>query len=271
METQSFLPEDYLAEKAQRRTNLICLTLFAIVMIAVFGAFLVTNRQWSQVKARQTQINERYQEAGEQIQQLTRLENQMGEILNKAELAAALVERVPRSYLLAELINRMPRRLSLLEFKMKSEQIQTAVQTNQDRRKKTGRLSRPTRGKTKAEAQAEASAEQKQIQPPRYQVNIMMTGVAPTDLEVSKYLAQLTGYDLLRSVNLEYSEEKEIEGQLMREFQIRMALAKDADIRYLDPEDRPGQLRDPMRDNMRFGEPSAQPTIGNAPTENPGD
>ena len=36
MSTASLLPEDYLAEKAERRTNLICLSLFAIVMAAVW-------------------------------------------------------------------------------------------------------------------------------------------------------------------------------------------------------------------------------------------
>ena len=50
MSNQTFLPEDYLAQKAERRTNLICLALFAVVMMAVVGAFLVTNRQWSRMR-----------------------------------------------------------------------------------------------------------------------------------------------------------------------------------------------------------------------------
>ena len=45
MTDSSFLPEDYLAQKTERRTNLICLTLFAIVMLGVFAAFWITNRQ----------------------------------------------------------------------------------------------------------------------------------------------------------------------------------------------------------------------------------
>jgi hypothetical protein len=116
MSNASFLPEDYLDQRAERRTNLISLTLFAIVMIAVFTAFLVTNRQWSQIKSAQRAINDEY-------------------MMSKAELAAALVERVPRSILLAGLINRMPKGLGLLEFELKSDRVRVkqATPTNQPR------------------------------------------------------------------------------------------------------------------------------------------
>ena len=45
MSNTSFLPEDYLDQKADRRTNVVSLTLFGIVMVAVFAAFLFTNQQ----------------------------------------------------------------------------------------------------------------------------------------------------------------------------------------------------------------------------------
>ncbi len=138
MHHASFLPEDYLAQKAERRTNLICLTLFVVVMIAVFGAFLVTNRQWTHVKRSQEAINARYREVAKQIEALTELETQREQMLEKAELAAALVERVPRSILLAELINRMPDRMALTKFELASEQIRT-VRTGAPQRRAAGR------------------------------------------------------------------------------------------------------------------------------------
>ena len=116
--TTSFLPEDYLDQKAERRTNLISLSLFGIVMVSVFAAFLVTNRQWSQVKSARASINEQYEQAAAQIETLNELEQQKDQMLSKARLAAALVERVPRSILLAGLVNRMPNRLGLLEFEL---------------------------------------------------------------------------------------------------------------------------------------------------------
>ena len=166
MSNTSFLPEDYLDQKADRRTNVVSLSLFGIVMVAVFAAFLFTNQQWTQVKAAQASINSQYQEAASQIERLNELELQKNQMLNKAELAAALVERVPRSILLAELINRMPPRLGLLKFDLRSEIVKSHQEPEQGRR--TGRLKRPKRAKTRAEA----AEEQEKIEPPHYRVSI---------------------------------------------------------------------------------------------------
>jgi Tfp pilus assembly protein PilN len=262
LNTASFLPEDYLAQKAERRTNLISLTLFAVVMAAVFGAFLVTNRQWTQVRRRQQEINEQYQQAALRIEELNKLQEQKEQMLSKAELAASLVERVPRSILLAELINRMPPRLSLLSFEMESEKI-TAKAQPAGGKEATGKLSAPARPKTKGEAGEEA----RKPEPPRFKVAIAMTGVAPTDLEVSRYMSLLNGYALLRDVTLEYSEEKEIEGAKMRQFKIKMALNPEADVRSVEPILMPRGIPNPMSDEIRLLPPprgtntaSAEPT-----------
>jgi outer membrane murein-binding lipoprotein Lpp len=246
----SFLPEDYLARKAERRTNLICLVLFAVVMLGVFLAFVVTNQKWSQVKQDQMTINASYQTVAEEIRELTELEAQKSEMLHKAELAAALVERVPRSILLAELVNRMPDRLSLLEFDLTSEKIKPVIQRTASPEENEGRLG-ARRGKTKEEAYEEA----KQIRPPRYRVSVALVGVAPTDLEVSQYLAELNTYPLFEDVTLEYSEEKEIEDQIMRKFEIRLKLDPDADVRHIDPLAKPRGVRNPMTDELKFTTP----------------
>ena len=73
MSHSSFLPDDYLAQKADRRTNLICLTLFGVVMAAVVGAFLVTNRQRTEALAEQKSVNAAYQQAAEEISLLREL------------------------------------------------------------------------------------------------------------------------------------------------------------------------------------------------------
>ena len=186
MTNASFLPEDYIEERAERRTNLISLILFGVVMIAVFAAFLVTNREWTQVRASQEAINSQYQLAARQIDELTQLEQQKEQMLNKAELAAALVERVPRSILLAELINRMPPRLSLLKFELKSEKVRVPRALPNNRRR--GRSAGPKRAPTRAQA----SSEPEKIEIPRRVVTVSMVGVAPTDLEVSRFMAALT-------------------------------------------------------------------------------
>ncbi len=247
MSQASFLPEDYLSQKAEQRTNIISLFLFGVVMIAVIGAFFVTNRQARLVKAAQEEINNRYQKAGIQIQELTQLEKQKEEMLHKAELAAALVERVPRSILLAELINRMPERLALLEFDMKSERLKPPAPPQEKDDK--GRL--VTRAKERGKTKEEAGETVQKIETPRYKVVIGMVGVAPTDLEVSRYMTELNMYPLLRDVTLEYSEQKDIGGQMMRQFKINFTLDSEADVRRIDPLNVP-RMRNPMGDDMQL-------------------
>ena len=255
MSHASFLPEDYLQQKAERRTNLICLTLFAVVMFGVFAAFLVTNRSWTQIKNAQQVINVEYQQAALRIEELTELQAQEKQMRDKAELAGALVERIPRSILIAELINRMPQRLSLISFEMKSEKLKSPVTevttgkgTVKATRGSTGNLSGPARPKSKDEL----AAEPKRIDPPRYKVNLTLLGVAPTDLEVSRYIAELTAYPMIQDVSLEYSEERDIAGSPMREFKIKMSLNPQADARNIEPLLKPRRPKNPMSDELQL-------------------
>ena len=247
MHHASFLPEDYLAQKAERRTNLICLTLFVVVMIAVFGAFLVTNRQWTHVKRSQEAVNVRYREAAQQIQGLTKLEAQREQMLEKAQLAAALVERVPRSILLAELINRMPDRMTLTNFELQSTQIRTA------RTKGTNKRGARRGSVRRARTRQQVKAETPKAKPPRYQVKLTMMGTAPTDREVARFMSELNHYSLLSSVTLEFSEEREIDGRVMRRFKIHMELDPNADVRSVDALARPKPVKDPTSDRVRLG------------------
>ena len=258
MGTTSFLPEDYLDQKAERRTNIISLTLFAIVMVAVFSAFLVTNRQWTQIKTDQEEINAQYREAAEQIERLSELEEQKDQVLGKAELAAALIERVPRSILLAELVNRMPAGLGLLAFELRSEQI-TARKAKARPSKSVGRLRGPSRARTRQEAAEKPPT--KRIEAPRFRIDITMVGVAPTDLEVSQYMAQLSAHPLFDNVRLEYSEEREFEGRRMRKFEVKMVIAPGADVREVarrrerikDPTPRGGKTASVRESGRRGG------------------
>ena len=265
MTNASFLPEDYIEERAERRTNLVSLILFGVVMIAVFAAFLVTNREWTQVRASQEAINSQYQLAARQIDELTQLEQQKEQMLNKAELAAALVERVPRSILLAELINRMPPRLSLLEFELKSEKIRAPLTVPNDRRR--GRRSSPKRAPTRAQA----FAKPEKIQVPRHVVTVSLVGVAPTDLEVSRFMSALGSYSLLENVTLDYSKERDVDSRVMRQFRIKMTLNSNADVRRVrKSHDRP-KMRDPMSDELNFISPAGNNTASVPTTKEEGD
>jgi Tfp pilus assembly protein PilN len=255
--SSSFLPEDYVAQAAERRTTLASLVLFGVVMSAVFGAFLVTNRQWTQVRQEQIRIHGETEKAAVDIRKMQELEKSRQQMVDKAELAMTLIEPVPRSTLLALVVNSMPERLSLLEFDLKSEEIKKPKKSDKDKPAdgKPAAASAPKvagRGKTKAEAEAAKGTEKEEpkVEPTRFLIGINMTGVAPTDLDVSRFMNALAAIPVFRGVRLEATEEKEIDGMTLRQFRIAMRIDTDADIRALKGSvPRPA---DPMSDEMQI-------------------
>ncbi|MDH3583566.1 MAG: hypothetical protein OER86_05060, partial [Phycisphaerae bacterium] len=128
----SFLPEDYVEKQIEQRTNLICISLFAVVLIGIIGAYVVTTRHRAEVRQERTKVNNAYADAARRLEQLEELQQSKQQMMRKAQLTATLLEPVPRSFLLADLINRMPSTLSVLEFglKTKTERRRARVKLN---------------------------------------------------------------------------------------------------------------------------------------------
>lgn len=225
----SFIPDDVIAKRLERRTSVICLTLFFIVMIGVVGAFFVTNQRWSAVKEHQNAINTRYVQAAKDIEILKELEKQRGEMVQKASLTTALIERVPRSILLAEFINRMPEETTLLEFTLESKRIKETAPVPAKGKKPKSLTRSPS-----AE-EAEAAAEAAKPKPPKFETSLVVIGAASTHSDVSEYLKSLQKCELLGSVELKYSESTIIDDQGLIKFRLEADLLADADARRIEP------------------------------------
>lgn len=240
MPPSNFLPEDYVNQQAERRSNAFGLILFIIVMISVVGAFLVTNRQWTNIKAKQKTINTSYADAAKQIETLNELETQKKHIMDKAEVAEALVERVPRSVLLAELINRIPDAICLDSFEMKSTKpIIKKAPVSTKAKVKSIKKSAP-------DAAEDSETENQVIEVPRYHTTISLIGYAPTDLHVSDYINSLGECPLISSIQLKYSREIYVEEQNLRKFKLELVLDPNADANGFEPIKFNKSLRNPM-------------------------
>src|SRR5688572_17296885 len=116
----SFLPDDYLERKSRRRANALCASLSVVVMTAIAGAFAVTERSMREVEGRAAKVDQTFTEAARSIEQVNQMKAKQRKIVHQAELAASLVERVPRSNLLAEFTNALPPGTSLLDLSLES-------------------------------------------------------------------------------------------------------------------------------------------------------
>lgn len=239
---ESFLPEDYLQKKIAVRTNAICITLFVLVMTGVVGAFMVTDRQRIEVRRLQTEVDEQYREAARRIDQLDQLQQDKKLMMQRKKVAEVLVERVPRSVILAELTNLMPSTLSLLEFDMQTEVLRTAP------RPKTA-IQRESE-KNQKNREKLANPEEPEIKPT--ELKLTLVGVAPTDLEVSQFLASLNQHELFENIFLLYSEGAQIQERPMRKFEIELTLNQNIAPQSLDVD--PDLPMDPMGDTITINQ-----------------
>ncbi|HJN79237.1 MAG: PilN domain-containing protein [Phycisphaerales bacterium] len=220
-----FLPREYIEHKQDRRVHFAALSLFAIVLAGVVVAFFITRSDWQRVKEIREEVSIRYEEAADQVRLLSKLEDRQARISERAELAASLVDRLPRSVLLSEFINRMPEGLGLLEFELTSHLLPPTLPDNAD-----APSNRPQRGQTTAEAQADP-----RVEPPRWRTEVSLLGFAPTDVHVSAFLAALNEHPLLENVSLHFSEEIDLNELSVRQFRIKVELGPDADFHGVTP------------------------------------
>src|SRR5690348_12532484 len=97
----SFLPEDYLERKARRRANILCGALSVVVMGTIGTAFYLSERSMRGLDEELAKVDRRYGEAATDIEAVKRMHAKQRQIVQHAELASALMEKVPRSNLLA--------------------------------------------------------------------------------------------------------------------------------------------------------------------------
>lgn len=231
----SFLPQDYVQRKAELRANVICLTLFGVMMFGIVGAFFVTNRQWLQVKRERQAITVQYTKQAARIEQLKNLEVQKSEMMAKAEVTTALIEKVPRSVLMAELVSRMPDEVALLELHLASKRVQQAVATRSPTKPPAGAKSQiRTLSGASAKPAAASTTPPERIAPPRFEHTLKLEGVARENSHIADYLAALKACSLLDNVELKHIKPHTIDKQEFRQFVIEAALRRDADARGVE-------------------------------------
>ncbi len=236
----SFLPEDYLRRKSELRSIVISFVLFCVVILGIVGAFFVTNRQATVVRARNEQLSRDYAIANAKIEELKKLEAQRQELVDKGTIITALIEKAPRSILLAELINRMPKELTLTELSLKSKRLD-AKPSKLDKKggpAKPAPKARSLANKDKDAAAAKAAEAAKvppKPMPPQYEFRLEILGLAATDQEIADYHTALRQCPLIDSVELVFSGDVKLDDLQMRKFRIEASIRNTVDARNIEP------------------------------------
>src|SRR5687767_15950103 len=94
----SFLPDDYLERKAQRRTNAICATLFLIVMTAIGAGITYTEKAMRQAEQQHDAIEKPYTDAAKRSEQFQQLQEKQRTMAMQAELTSSACMAIVRCF-----------------------------------------------------------------------------------------------------------------------------------------------------------------------------
>jgi hypothetical protein len=191
----NFVPDDYVQNNESRRTNLMYLVLFGVVMAALGGSFMTIKIRQRALIAEEKRVSAKMAQAKEAMNQFEELQAKRKVMIKTALTTAELLEPVPKSVLLASLTNNLPPGVSLLRLKLVQKQPQ------QIRRRA------PANKYQAAQAKNSAGDLQQLSQEKLLETYIDIEGIAPSDLQVASYIEQLSGSNLVDNVALVESKE----------------------------------------------------------------
>ena len=232
----NFVPDDYTQSNESRRTNLIYLVLFAVVMTALGGSFVSIKIRQRACRTSEEMVNARMTEIQEAIKQFEELQTKKREMMKTALTTAELLEPVPRSILLASLTNNLPQGVSLSEVNMIQKQSKQSAATA-----KTSKYQAAQARKTASQSTGSQQVVQSQSDEPENPEKLLETlisigGIAPSDLQVASYIEQLSNSSLLDNVALIESKEYKLTDGTVRQFKLSAMLRKNTHLTKEDIE-----------------------------------
>jgi len=227
----NFVPDDYVQGNESRRTNLVYLVLFAVVMTALGGSFVAIKLRQRACSTNEKIVNERMAEIREVINQFEQLQAKRREMMKTALTTAELLEPVPRSVLLASLTNSLPSGVSLVELELIQKQPRKSSRTVSTTRSSKYQAAQSENAKAQENSEPEEENPEKLLE-----THISIGGTAPSDLQVASYIERLSDTSLLDHVALVESKECKIEDNTFRQFKLTAMLKKDVHLTKDDVE-----------------------------------
>jgi Tfp pilus assembly protein PilN len=227
----SFLPEDYLEQKYTRRANVVCVLLFLLTGGGIAAGWNWMRGSNTRIEATFAEVDAKYTDAARKIEQVKKMHEKQRDVVHHAELAASLVEKVPRSNILAEITNALPTGVSLLDLSMRSQLRQGG----------SASTAAPA-ANSFAQHKAAIEGQNQPAPPPQVDVKINITGIAADDVQVAQLMGRLGKSALFQKVNLIISDvytpagsptdsSKGDKGPKLRRWQIDMMLNPQAEVR----------------------------------------
>lgn len=253
----SFLPPEYVKNKSQVRANFFALLLFTMVMAGVIGAFVVNHQRWRKVHTEAEIISAQFAEEASKIDQLKALEAQRADLLDRAEVVTALIDRVPRSVLMAELVRDLPDGIVLTLVGLDGERARPPAAPADPKAK--GKAPSTRSIASKGPAPAEAKPVPEKVLPPRFTHTVTVEGLSTENGKIADYLGFLKNSPLFSEVELALITGTVVDEVGYRRFKMTMKLREQANARQVAGVEEFGLQIDGSVTNVDPDAPSLQP------------
>ncbi len=222
MTTINFVPNDYIQQRRSSRVNLLYLILLAILLAGIAATFSIIKMRQAVARAELDQLDVQMQQAREEIARLDQIKQQGRTMVKSMMMTAELLEPLPRSIVLACLTNMLPPGVSLLEVKLEEKENKVTAPAAAGKATAGAKPAKPTQYQAAAAGKQakQAPAEARTV----LQNDLVIEGIAHSDIEVASYIANLSGTTLLDNVQLIESKEQKIEDITYRQFRLRTSL-----------------------------------------------
>jgi len=211
-----FLPDDYLAGRARARANRLYSALLTVVIVGVGGGFVVAERSLDDLRAEHAAVVAEFEREATRIERFRQLQQRQAAVDARAALAAALVEKLPRTRLLAEVADALPAGVALTDFTLVSKARAAKAAAPADPAAK--------RRAAKTAKSAKADAAPPKPQPKTYDVMAKVGGVARSDAEVAAAIGNFSRSTLFRDVTLIQSRQATHLGEPVKKFEVELVL-----------------------------------------------
>jgi len=187
------VPDDYIQTNESKRTNMIYIVLFSVVMVSMVGAFGTIKMRQRTLDQHEKMVDEQLSKKQAQISKVEELQAQRNDMCNTAMTTMDLLEVVPKTVILACLTNNLPKGTSLVNLEILQKQDKVTSKASK---------SKYDAKKDAATAKAKPVSIEKSLD-----TYISIDGIATSDLEVASYIENLSKSILLTQVSLIESKE----------------------------------------------------------------
>ncbi len=202
MKPIEFLPESVRKQRASRDRLVRTGWLLGLCLLGMAGLTFARQSRIDQARADYGGLAERAAGAKRLAEMVGPLERQMSDLLIKKRIDQEIGGRTDCTAILAELCRLTPANLALVSLRMQAVSVQPTAGGS------TRRSARPAVARGSG-ASGEATR----------RMQLVLTGMAPSDVDVANFIGQLSASCLFEDVTMGYARTVEHSGRMAREFQ----------------------------------------------------